>query len=61
MRERRIGCMVNMASISGRIASSPLAPYAASKVALEALREVRRLPRESDSRIARGSEGGRDR
>ncbi len=40
MRERRSGCIVNVTSISGRIASPPFAPYTASKFALEALSEV---------------------
>ena len=40
MRERRSGCIVNVTSISGRIASSPQAPYAASKWALEAASEA---------------------
>jgi len=39
MRERRNGCIVNVASVAGRIACSPLAPYTASKFALEALSE----------------------
>jgi NAD(P)-dependent dehydrogenase (short-subunit alcohol dehydrogenase family) len=39
MRERRSGCIINIASIAGRIACSPLAPYTASKFALEALSE----------------------
>jgi NAD(P)-dependent dehydrogenase (short-subunit alcohol dehydrogenase family) len=39
MRERRSGCIINVTSIAGRIASSPFAPYAASKFALEALCE----------------------
>jgi len=39
MRERRSGCIINVSSISGRLASSPLAPYVASKYALEALSE----------------------
>src|SRR6266705_3733794 len=40
MRERRNGCIINIASVAGRIACSPLAPYTASKFALEALSEV---------------------
>ena len=39
MRERRNGCIVNVTSVAGRIACSPLAPYTASKFALEALSE----------------------
>jgi NAD(P)-dependent dehydrogenase (short-subunit alcohol dehydrogenase family) len=39
MRERRSGCIINVASIAGRIAGSPWAPYTASKFALEALSE----------------------
>jgi NAD(P)-dependent dehydrogenase (short-subunit alcohol dehydrogenase family) len=40
MRERRNGCIVNISSIAGRIANAPLAPYVATKFALEALSEV---------------------
>ncbi len=39
MRERKSGCIINVTSIAGRIASSPMAPYTASKFALEALSE----------------------
>lgn len=39
MRRHRGGCIVNLSSVSGRIANSPLAPYTASKFALEALSE----------------------
>ena len=39
MRERRHGCIINVTSISGRVALAPQAPYAASKWAFEALSE----------------------
>ena len=39
MRKRRSGCIINVASVAGHIASSPMAPYTASKYALEALSE----------------------
>ena len=40
MRQRRSGSIINIASIAGHIANSPLAPYTASKHALEALSEA---------------------
>jgi NAD(P)-dependent dehydrogenase (short-subunit alcohol dehydrogenase family) len=39
MRERRSGCIINVSSISGRIAMSPMTPYHATKFALEGLSE----------------------
>jgi NAD(P)-dependent dehydrogenase (short-subunit alcohol dehydrogenase family) len=40
MRERRKGCIINVTSVAGKISSSPLGAYAASKFALEALSEA---------------------
>jgi NAD(P)-dependent dehydrogenase (short-subunit alcohol dehydrogenase family) len=40
MRKRQSGCVINVTSVAGRIACSPLAPYTASKFALEALSEA---------------------
>lgn len=40
MRKNRNGCIINIASIAGKIANTPLGAYAASKFALEALSEA---------------------
>lgn len=40
MRENKKGCIINVTSVSGHISCSPLAPYSASKFALEALSEA---------------------
>ena len=39
MRKNRNGCIINVASIAGRIANTPLGAYNASKFALEAVSE----------------------
>lgn len=39
MRQRRSGCIINVASVAGQIAVAPMAAYTASKFALEALSE----------------------
>lgn len=40
MRESKKGCIINVASVAGHISNSPLAPYSASKFALEAFSEA---------------------
>jgi NAD(P)-dependent dehydrogenase (short-subunit alcohol dehydrogenase family) len=40
MRERGSGIIINMSSVGGKISMSPMAPYSASKFALEALSEA---------------------
>lgn len=40
MRQRGSGCIINVASVAGHISCTPLAPYSASKFALEAFSEA---------------------
>ncbi len=40
MREQKNGCIINVTSVSGRLTTSPLGCYSASKFALEAISEA---------------------
>lgn len=40
MRQAKKGCVINIASVAGKISNPPLSPYAPSKFALEALSEA---------------------
>lgn len=40
MRKNKEGCIINVASVAGKISNSPLGAYAASKFALEAISEA---------------------
>ena len=40
MRKKQKGCIINITSVSGKVSTSPLGAYAASKFALEAISEA---------------------